>query len=102
MPRRKHDAQLFELAKRGAEARLHELAQETKTLIGLFPHLRGSFDKDGLPVPFVVATSAGRVTEASAQRPRRRRRRISAAARRAISLRMKKYWKDRRRAAAEA
>ena len=50
MPRRIDDAHLFELAKRGAKARLGELVQEAKYLIDLFPHLRDSFDKDELPM----------------------------------------------------
>ncbi len=100
MPRRRQDAHLFELAKRGAEVRLRELVQEAKNLIGLFPHLRDSFDKDELPVPFIIAKGAGRVTRASAAERPRRRRRMSTAARKAISERMKKSWAKRRRAAA--
>jgi hypothetical protein len=73
MPRRIDDAHLFELAKRGAKARLGELVQEAKYLIDLFPHLRDSFDKDELPMSFIMARSAGRVTRTSAaERPRRR------------------------------
>lgn len=89
MPRRKADAHLFELAKRGAEGRLRELVQEAKNLIGLFPHLRDSFDKDELPLPFIVATGARRAQKRKSLRPRWRRR-VSAAARQAISQRMKK------------
>jgi hypothetical protein len=98
LPRRKRDAHLYELAKRGAEARLHELAHETKNLLGLFPHLRDSFDKDELPLPFILAKGAGRLTRRKAER-RRRRHRMSAAARKAVSRRMKKYWAARRKTA---
>jgi len=91
---------LYELAKRGAEARIRELAQETKNLIGLFPHLRDSFDKDELPVSFILATGARRARKRKPQRPQRRRR-MSAAARKAVSARMKKYWAARRKAAAK-
>jgi hypothetical protein len=95
MPRRKKNAHLYELAKRGAEFRLRELVQETKYLIDLFPHLRDAFDRDELPLSFILAKGAGRLTKTSAGRVRRRRR-MSAAARRVVSLRMKKYWARRK------
>src|SRR5438876_2796962 len=96
MPRRKANAHLFEFAKRGAEVRLRKLVQEAKNLIGLFPHLRDSFDKDELPVSFIIARSAGRLTRTSAgERPQQRRRRMSADARKAVSERMKRYWAAR-------
>ena len=93
MPIRKQHAHLFELAKRGAEVRLRELVQEARNLIGLFPHLRDSFDKDELPISFILAKGAGRLTTISPQRPRRR---MSAAARKAVRERMKRYWAARR------
>jgi hypothetical protein len=98
MPRRKRDAHLYELAKRGAEVRLRELVQEAKNVIDLFPHLRDSYDKDALPLSFIIRRDAGPVTRATAKRPRR----MSAAARKAVSLRMKRYWAKRRKAAAKA
>ena len=94
MPRRKRDAHLFELAKRGAEIRLRELVQEAKNLIGLFPHLRDSFDPDELPLSFIIRRDAGPVTRTN---PERRRRRMSAAARQAVSERMRRYWAARRK-----
>lgn len=97
MPKRTQDTHLYELAKRGAEVQFRELLHEAKLLIGLFPHLRDSFDKDELPLNFIMAKGSGAVT-----RKRRRRRRMSAAARKAISARMKKYWVARRRARAKA
>jgi hypothetical protein len=93
MPRPKQNAHLYELAKRGAEVRLRELVNEAKHLIGLFPHLRDSFDKDELPVSFILM-KGGRVTKTSG----RRKRRMSAAARKAVSVRMKKLWAARRKA----
>jgi hypothetical protein len=93
MPR--HPSHILELAKRGAEARLHELMQETRLLIDLFPHLRDSFDKDELPISFIVAKGSGRLAKGKVVR---RRRRLSPAARKAIGLRMKKYWAARRKA----
>jgi hypothetical protein len=92
----KHSSHILELAKHGAEARLRELVDEAKHLIGLFPHLRDSFDKDELPVSFILKEGAGR--RAKKQVPRRRRRRMSEAAKKAISERMKKMWAARRKA----
>ena len=99
MPRPKKDAHLYELAKLGAEARFRDLVQEGKHLINLFPHLRDSYDKDELPLKFIIATGSGAATKTSAGRPRRR---LSAAARKAVSARMKKYWARRRKAAGKA
>ena len=94
----KHPSHILKLAKRGAEARLRELVQEAKHLIGLFPHLRDSFDKDDLPVSFILAKGARRGRKRVAQQPRRR---MSVAARKAHSQRMKKYWAAKRKAAAK-
>ena len=94
MPR--HPSHILEFAKRGAEARLRELVNEAKNLIGLFPHLRDSFDKDEWPVSFMLKKGAGRVTKKQAQG--RRRRKMTAAARKAVSDRMKKFWAAKRKA----
>ena len=85
----KHSSNILALAKRGAEARLEDLKQEIKLLVGLFPHLRDSFDKDELPLSFIMAKDSGRL---KAKDGGRRRQRMSAAARKAVSARMKKYW----------
>src|SRR5438094_9347678 len=95
MPR--HSSQILELAKRGAAARLQDLKHEAEMLIELFPHLRDSFDKDELPISFIVAKGSGRLTKKT-QVTRKRRRRMSASARKAVSERMKKYWAARRKA----
>ena len=97
MPRHKRDAHLYEFAKRGAEVRFRELVQEVKYLVELFPHVRDSFDSDELPLPFIMARDAGRLT----RKPRRtsRQPRMSAAARKAVSQRMKRYWAARRKSA---
>jgi hypothetical protein len=94
----KHPSHILELAQRGAEARIRELVQEAKHLTGLFPHLRDSFDKDELPVSFILAKGARRARKQGAQQPRRR---MSAAARKALSQRMKKYWAAKRKGAAK-
>jgi len=90
----KHPSHILELAKRGAEARMRDLVQEAKYLINLFPHLRNSFDKDELPLKFIMAEGSGAATTTSG----RRTRRMSAAARKAVSLRTKKMWAARRKA----
>jgi hypothetical protein len=94
MPR--HSSHLVELAKRGAALRLQELANEARLLVDLFPHLRDSFDKDELPIAFIIAKGSGRLKPKSATR----RRSMSPAARKAVSARMKKYWAARRKAKA--
>jgi hypothetical protein len=69
----KHSAQVLDLAKRGAEARLQDLLHEIKLLLEMFPHLRDAFDKDELPIPFIVARGSGRLTKGEPG-PRRRKR----------------------------
>ncbi len=90
----KHPSHVLELARRGAEVRLRELVNEAKNLIGLFPDLRDSFDKDELPLKFIMAEGSGATTKTSG----RRTRHLSPAARKAASLRMKKMWAARRKA----
>lgn len=95
MPR--PSSRILDLAKRGAEARLQDLRHEAEMLMELFPHLRDSFDKDELPIKFIVAKGSGRLTKRKAVLGTRRQRRMSAAARKAVSQRMKKYWAARRK-----
>ena len=77
--------ELRRLARLGAAARLAELDRERAALLRVFPDLR----------------SAARLAQASStgagDQPTRRRRHMSAAARRAVSLRMKRYWAARRK-----
>jgi hypothetical protein len=91
----KHSSHILELAKRGAQARFQDLVQEAKLLLQLFPHIRDSFDKDEMPLAFIMAKSSGRLTKRGLGR---RPRRLSAAQRKAISRRMKKYWAAKRKA----
>jgi hypothetical protein len=79
--------ELRRLARIGAESRLAELDRERAALLRVFPGLRSGrgrkrAQEDGVP-------ARGR---------RRQRRRMSASERRAVSLRMKKYWAARRKA----
>lgn len=88
----RHSSHLLALARRGAEVRLRELAQEAGHLLAIFPHLRDSFDADELPVSFIIAEGARR-SGAAPTRPRA----MSAAARRAEIDHMKKAWKTQRK-----
>jgi hypothetical protein len=98
LPKPPHKAHVYELAKRGAELQFKELLHEVKLLVDLFPHLRDSFDKDELPIKFIMARESGALTRKGV----RERPGMSAAARKAVSARMKRYWAARRRAAAKA
>ena len=79
-------------ARRGAEARLRELAEEAKQLLRVFPDLSASFDEDELPLNFILKKGARKPPTG------RRRRKMTAAQRMAVSARMKKYWTERRKA----
>jgi hypothetical protein len=78
--------QLRRLARLGAIARLEQLRQEEAAIRGEFPELFGRGRK--------AQPRDGQVTPSR----RRRRRAMSAAARRAVSVRMRKYWAARRKA----
>ena len=85
MPKHKHDAHFLELARLGAKAQLNDLLHEVKMLIELFPDLRNSFDKDELPISFIVKRGA--------QNARRQKKRtMSVAAKKAISDAQKRRW----------
>jgi hypothetical protein len=91
-------AKAFDLksyARRGAEARLRELAEETKQLLKVFPDLSASFDEDELPLNFILKRGA---RKAAATGARRRRRKMTVVQRKAVGVRMKKYWAERRKA----
>ncbi len=79
-------------ARRGAQARLRELADEAKQLLTVFPDLSDSFDEDELPMNFILKRGARKAGV------RRRRRKMTAAQRKAVGVRMKKYWAARRKA----
>ena len=75
--------QLRRLARLGAIARLEQLKQEEAAIRAEFPELFGR---------------GRRTVAADAASPGRRRRRMSSAARKAVSVRMRKYWAERRKA----
>jgi hypothetical protein len=70
MPKRTPHPRLYELARRGAEVQLRELLDEVKLILSMFPHLRDSYDKDELPIKFIMARSSGAAT----RKVKRRRR----------------------------
>lgn len=91
-------------ARRGAEARLPELNQELEAIFGAFPDLRQS--KPGRGASPKAAASAGGAEAGNGRAlasdaPVRRRKPMSAAQKKAVGLRMKKYWAERRRNAAK-
>lgn len=76
--------QLRRLARLGAIARLEQLKQEEGAIRAEFPELFGRGRRSA-------------VAESSRARGRRRRKKMSAAARKAVSVRMRKYWAERRK-----
>ena len=68
------------LAREGAKARLWQLETEKNELLRAFPDLR---DGDRIPATSQDGTGRGR-------------RQMTAAERRSVSVRMKKYWAERR------
>ena len=91
----KHSRHLLELAKRGAELQLRDILHEARLLFGLFPHLRDTFDRDEMPLTFLMAEDSGALNQSAAPGARRKPR--SAASRKAASKRMKKYWAAKRK-----
>jgi hypothetical protein len=92
----KHSSQIFDLARRGAEHRYAELKAEMTALVKTFPHLAA---QAGHRLS-AAAHNARAAAEAEAPKMRRRAKRMSVAARKAVSVRMKKYWATRRKAKA--
>jgi hypothetical protein len=89
---------LKELAKRGAAVRLAELATEAAALLKAFPALR----KGHLDSPFTRRGAVANTDDGTTVLPGRKRRRrkpMSAAQRKAVGVRMKKYWAKRRQSA---
>jgi hypothetical protein len=79
---------LREFARAGAEVTLKRLRAEMIAIERVFPEL-------ALP-------RRRRAVRRSIQKAAKRTRRMSAAARKAVSLRMKRYWAERRKAVAKA
>ena len=84
--------QIQELARVGASARMKELAVEIERIRRAFPDIERLGE---VPLPRVRALKAnGPVAKKALSRPG-----WSAAARKAVSLRMKKYWAAKRKSA---
>jgi hypothetical protein len=79
-------------ARLGAEARAAELSAELADIYRAFPGLRR-----GRPAATATATAAASGESGSAV-VRRHRKPMTAAQKRAVSIRMKKYWAGRRKA----
>ncbi len=90
----KHSSQILEMARKGAEHRYDELKAEIVELTKSFPHLAR---RTGGQVSRAVGRGRA-IVVAEAPRARRRIRKMSAATRKAVSVRMKKYWAARRKA----
>jgi hypothetical protein len=100
-PLAKFDLNMY--ARRGAELRIAELHQELESIYSAFPDLRapragrrGRRPGRGV-ASTAAATAAAAPVAASARTARRKRSAMTAAQRRAVSLRMKKYWAERRK-----
>jgi hypothetical protein len=90
----KHSSQVLEMARKGAEHTYEELHSQLAKLVKDFPHLAKRTRR-------AVTRSYSRGVETvqtNAPKVRRRARQMSAAARKAVSIRMKKYWATRRKA----
>lgn len=82
--------QLRRLARLGAISRLEQLQQEEAAIRAEFPELFGRGRRG--------ASRDRTVADAGGGGRRRGRRKMSAAARKAVSVRMRKYWAERRKA----
>jgi hypothetical protein len=90
MARRQPDSDLRRYAVVGAEQRLLQIAEEAATIFRAFPELRDSGFMRRSP-----GEPGGRGGLATTRA--RRRSPMSAAARKAVSVRMKNYWAERRK-----
>lgn len=95
-PMPKHSLNILELARKGAEVKYQELQSEIAVLVRQFPHLR-RVSGGGNEHSFRLGTE----TALETSEPRRQRAKMSAAGKKAVSLRMKKYWSERRAAQAK-
>ena len=77
---------LKEYARKGAEARVAQLNEELTAIYRAFPDLRP--ERTGRSMNNGQARSG----------VRRKRRKMSAVQRKAVAVRMKKYWAERRKA----
>ena len=83
--------QLRRLASQGARARLAELRAEEAAIRAEFPEAGAKKEAEAAP-------AADSAPAAPVRRRRRRRKPMSDEAKAAVSIRMKKYWAERRKA----
>lgn len=86
-----HPSHILEMARKGAEHKYEELKSEIATLVTNFPHLAGRKDRVSKAGSYKPIKELG-----PEPTPVRKRSKMSAAAKKAVSLRMKKYWAGRR------
>lgn len=91
---------LKSLARLGAEARLKQLDSERAAILVTFPALRAKQRgaRRAMGPGRGSEIGNGRVSARDGSASAGTRPRMSAAARKAVSLRMKKYWAERRKA----
>lgn len=92
MPNELTSEVLRTLAKLGAQARLAQIEMERRAILAAFPDLAGVRRGRGRP-----AKAESRKAATAAAKPRRRRRTMTAAQRKEVSVRMKRYWAERRK-----
>jgi hypothetical protein len=71
MAKQKRFAHLYELTKSEADAYVQEMAMEAKLLVKLFPHLHDAFDRDELPISFLLKSGARRSARRKSVRKRK-------------------------------
>jgi hypothetical protein len=86
---------LKDLARRGAVVRLTELQEEAAAILRAFPELTRAGSGSHLGIAY---TDDGTTILPGKRTQRRKRKPMSAAQRRAVGIRMKRYWAKRRAA----
>jgi len=99
LPKPKPAPHLQEYAKLGAEVRLRDVVNELKMLLELFPHLKDNFDRDELPISFILKRDARRAATRTEKEKPARRRTLSPEAREKIRQAQLKRWAKQRSAA---
>ncbi len=66
MAKQKRFAHLYELTKAEAEEYARDMAMEATLLVKLFPHLSDSFDRDELPISFLLKVGSERADKPKA------------------------------------
>ncbi len=91
--------ELKQLARVGAAARIKELETEIASLRRAFPSLGSGQERTALASSGPAPSKPGRKAKTAR---RGRRSPMSAAERKAVSIRMQKYWAERRKAKEKA